>query len=877
MYHRLLAFFSIVLVSASPVIAQTAACIDGLANGYACNAVDLMAFMDITEMGGTSTTEANDIWGWTDPDTGKEYALVGLETGTAFVDVSDPEQPVYLGTLPTHTSSSIWRDIKVYNNHAFIVSEASAHGMQVFDLTELRSVSNPPATFSNSAHYNGFGSAHNIVINEASGFAYSVGSNMCAGGLEMIDISNPLNPTDAGCFSSDGYTHDAQCVIYNGPDTQHQGKEICVNSNEDTITIVDVTTKSNPIQLSRQGYPTSAYVHQGWFDEEQRYFYQNDELDESGTNTRTIIWDLTDLDDPFIASEYFGETTAIDHNLYVRGNLLYETNYTAGLRIIDVTDRENPQEVAFFDTYPSNNAATFNGTWSNYPYFASGNIIVSSIEAGLFIVRPVLGNPTASFTSSCTLLSCNFTDTSIDSDGTVVSWDWSFGDGNVSTVQNPSHAFAANGTYTVVLSVTDNEGNTGSFSQMLTVNDGTSAGSMHVVSITTTTLRGNGGGNVEATVIIEDESGNRVDAATVSGTFSGDLSGTDTAVTNASGEAPLVSDFFSSRPTDLGICINTVTHGTLTYDPSQNSDPSFACDTGGNLPPAAAFTVSTAILTATFTDTSTDSDGTVASWSWDFGDGNTSTLQNPAHTYAASGTYTVVLTVTDDMGATGSTSQSVSVSDGSGGSTMHIESITTATIRNGSSRFAESTFLVVDNAGAPVSSATVSASFNGDLTGTDTGITDGSGIVVLQSDNFSGRPSDLGVCASSVTHATLTYDASQNTEPDFDCGTAAPSKSSDTRDVLNTSGIPTEFALGQNYPNPFNPTTLIDFAMPATAHVSIKVYNTLGQEIETLVDGTRTAGYHTVSFDSKDMSAGVYLYVMETGATVITKRMTLLK
>ena len=99
----------------------------------------------------------NDIWGWTDPLDGKEYALLGRTTGTAFIDITDPNNPVYLGNLPTHTVSSLWRDIKVYTDHAFIVSEASGHGMQVFDLTQLRNVPNPPVTFTADAHYSGFG------------------------------------------------------------------------------------------------------------------------------------------------------------------------------------------------------------------------------------------------------------------------------------------------------------------------------------------------------------------------------------------------------------------------------------------------------------------------------------------------------------------------------------------------------------------------------------------------------------------------------------------------------------------------------------------------------------------------------------------------
>lgn len=247
-------------------LVSNATCTNGSAAGYPCSNVDLKAFMPLAEIGGTrSNSAANDIWGWTDPQTGKEYALIGRVFGTSFVDISDPVNPVYLGELVTHGAfGSSWRDIKVYSNHAFIVSEALNHGMQVFDLTQLRNVSNPPVTFAETAHYNGNASAHNIVINEDSGYAYIVGAsgkNSCNGGLHMVNIQNPTSPTFAGCFDTDGYTHDAQCVIYNGPDAAHQGKEICFNSNEDTLTIVDVSNKSAPVQLSRTGYAGSGYTH----------------------------------------------------------------------------------------------------------------------------------------------------------------------------------------------------------------------------------------------------------------------------------------------------------------------------------------------------------------------------------------------------------------------------------------------------------------------------------------------------------------------------------------------------------------------------------------------------------------------------------------
>jgi choice-of-anchor B domain-containing protein len=365
-------------------------CANGMAGPYSCNDYDLMAHINIATLGG-SGAEGNDSWGWTDSSTGKEYALVGTTTGTAFVDISNPVQPVLLGRLPTATSNSPWRDIKVYNDHAFIVSEASGHGMQVFDLSRLRNISNPPQSFTADARYTGFGKAHNIVINETSGFAYVVGTTTFSGGPHFVNIQNPTSPVSAGGFADDSYSHDAQVITYNGPDSDYAGREILIGSNENEVVIVDVTDKSNPVNISGIGYSNIGYTHQGWFTEDMKYFIVGDEIDELnfGNNTRSIVFDFTDLDNPLFHMNYFGPTEAIDHNGYVKGNLFYQANYTAGVRIIDVSGLNGGMmnEVGFFDSYPPSNSTSFHGAWNVYPYFESGNIIVSDIEGGLFIIR----------------------------------------------------------------------------------------------------------------------------------------------------------------------------------------------------------------------------------------------------------------------------------------------------------------------------------------------------------------------------------------------------------------------------------------------------------------------------------------------------------
>lgn len=385
------AFFALSMLFSFLSASSQNPCVDGLSAGiYPCDNVDLLAFMGPNDLAGNPNVDYNDIWGWTDPLDGKEYVLLGQVDGTSFVDITDPVNPVYLGFLPTHTTSSLWRDIKVYDNYAFIVAEASGHGMQVFDLTRLRTAV-PPETFTEDAHYGNFGNCHNIVINPEVARAYGVGSNTFAGGLHIVDISDPLNPVIAGDFAADGYTHDAQVVTYNGPDAAYVGRQIAFNSNENTLTIVDVEDPTDTQELSSTGYSNVAYAHQGWLTEDHRYFLLGDELDESnfGNNTRTIIFDCLDLDNPVVIGEYLSSAAAIDHNLYIKGDLVYQSNYRAGLRVLDGSDiaNANLSEIAFFDVYPSSDAAQFNGSWSNYPYFDSGVIAVSHIEEGLFLLK----------------------------------------------------------------------------------------------------------------------------------------------------------------------------------------------------------------------------------------------------------------------------------------------------------------------------------------------------------------------------------------------------------------------------------------------------------------------------------------------------------
>ncbi|PIQ62780.1 MAG: hypothetical protein COV99_05125 [Bacteroidetes bacterium CG12_big_fil_rev_8_21_14_0_65_60_17] len=386
----------------------TVPCERDRADQFPCTDVNMVSFLSRSDVGAKRGIQMSDVWGWTDPETDREYALIGRTDGLSIVDLTDAEHPVFVGDLPkTATANqSLWRDVKTYKNYAYVVADgAGAHHVQIFDLTRIRDVdpADMPVTFTEDNIYKGVYSSHNIVINEETGFAYAVGSDSggeaCGGALHMMDLSDPLNPTFAGCFNDpstgrggSGATHDAQCVLYRGPDSDYTGREICLSSNGTALSIADVTDKDNPVAISVADYPAVAYAHQGWLTEDQRYFYLNDEGDEARNlvdGTRTLIFDLSDLDEPVVSGEYIAPDNAIDHNLYVRDNIMYQTNYVSGLRLLDVSDPENPVEVGWFDTVPygPNDNSPVLGAWSNYPYFKSGVIVVTSGREGVFFLK----------------------------------------------------------------------------------------------------------------------------------------------------------------------------------------------------------------------------------------------------------------------------------------------------------------------------------------------------------------------------------------------------------------------------------------------------------------------------------------------------------
>ncbi len=343
---------------------------------------------------GLGASSGNDCWGYTTPQ-GKEIAIMGLETGTGFVDITNPASPNIIGSFSG--PSSLWRDIKVIGTIAYVVTEGGNH-IQKFDLSNADN-----GVIGNLGYstFSGSGASHNIVANPDSGYLYRVGGGSDLG-LRSYGVGvngapgSATNPSQQS-IQSNLYVHDAQVVSYtSGP---YAGREIAFlcsgfgNGSSDTrLRVYDVTNKAGIFELDNVAYPNRRFCHQGWLSEDRKYFYVNDELDEGDVvNTTTMhIFNVEDPANISYVKAWTNGNNARDHNLYVKGDYIYAANYRSGLRIHDISDPENPVEVAWIDTYPADDGKGYDGAWSNYPFFASGNVIISDIQQGLIVVRPNL-------------------------------------------------------------------------------------------------------------------------------------------------------------------------------------------------------------------------------------------------------------------------------------------------------------------------------------------------------------------------------------------------------------------------------------------------------------------------------------------------------
>ena len=385
-------------------------CTNGDSAGFDCQGLSLLGRLPLGELP-TNSGSANDIWGHVDLNDMREYAIIGLRRGVVVADVTDPQQPVVIGSI--NGQSTTWRDIKVlqyydqnakrFKAYAYSGGDSITEGLSIIDLSML------PNSISLVSRDTRDRNSHNVYISnvdyttntalpQQNALLHVTGSQNFGGAWRTYTLSNPSTPqpayTDSNGSRSD-YTHDASSVLIDdtrvASDCQINDASTCnviLDFNENEIRLWEHNDANQAQQLSRATYPNLEYVHSGWWSEDKQYVFVHDELDERefSLNTTLNIFDISNLRSPQLVATWRGPTRATDHNGFVRGNKYYMSNYERGVTVLDISDPTAPDEAGFFDTFGASNNASFNGVWGVYPYLPSGNILASDIQGGLYIL-----------------------------------------------------------------------------------------------------------------------------------------------------------------------------------------------------------------------------------------------------------------------------------------------------------------------------------------------------------------------------------------------------------------------------------------------------------------------------------------------------------
>ncbi len=313
------------------------------------------------------SVQLSNIWGYVD-SLGNEYALVGTSYGVSIVDVTIPTNPIEIDTIKD--VSSIWRELKVWNKHAYVTTEGG-NGLLIIDLSTL-----PDASGITYTHFTGGGlnTSHTIFIDEK-GIAYVFGSNAAQGAM-ILDLTKANAPTILGTYT-DYYIHDG----YVRGDTLWAGAIY-----DGKLLVIDASDKANLKLLASQTTP-GVFTHNCWLTDDGKYIFTTDEV----SNSYITSYDVSDLSNikELDRCQSNPGSNAIVHNTYVvNKNFLATSYYKDGVIIVDATYPDNMVEVGNYDTYSQGAGDGETGDWGVYPYLPSGNLLVSDMINGLFVLKP---------------------------------------------------------------------------------------------------------------------------------------------------------------------------------------------------------------------------------------------------------------------------------------------------------------------------------------------------------------------------------------------------------------------------------------------------------------------------------------------------------
>ncbi|RMF57763.1 MAG: choice-of-anchor B family protein [Calditrichaeota bacterium] len=315
----------------------------------------------------------NDCWGYTAPD-GREYALLGVESGTSIVDITDTDNLVEIAFIPS--ANSTWKDIKTYQHYAYVVTDLIGLGLQIIDLSTL------PDSVTLVNTYTGFSISHNIYIDESNALLYAEGG----GGIRILTLADPVNPVQIAFFGVP--SHDVYAA----------GNIAYVSQGwSGTYGLYNVSNPFSPTLITQIITPSGGYAHNAWASEDGDYLMTTEEVP-AGLTVK--LWDISDVNNITLTDDYIASSGGRPHNTHIKGNYAYISHYWDGLRIVDISNPDSIFEVSYYDTYP-NPGSQYEGDWGAYPFYHSGKVIASDRTYGLFVLYfPPAGEQGISLTAT---------------------------------------------------------------------------------------------------------------------------------------------------------------------------------------------------------------------------------------------------------------------------------------------------------------------------------------------------------------------------------------------------------------------------------------------------------------------------------------------
>lgn len=327
------------------------------------------------------------LWGWRAPN-GREYAILGCQTGTSFYDITDSTN-IRECDFVTGVNSG-WREMKVFSHYAYVISEGLNSRLQVIDMQYLPDsvslITVPNMTNHSTTH----------TISQEGPYLYLHGGNTSFGrGTVIVDISNPILPVKLGAWNT-LYVHDARIVN----DTM-----FAANINDGPISVINVTNKNSPVLITSWVNNPSPGPHNVAITSDRKYAYTTDEIPQGTLPRQLKVWNIQNLTNVTLAATWRPtgmNDSSIVHNVEIYGNTAVIAHYTAGIRVLNITNPTAPVEIAWYDTFPQNNRHSYSGCWAVY-MFPSGKIIGSDISGGLFVVRPTVQVPVSTGNNNSTV------------------------------------------------------------------------------------------------------------------------------------------------------------------------------------------------------------------------------------------------------------------------------------------------------------------------------------------------------------------------------------------------------------------------------------------------------------------------------------------